>query len=596
MADEGLSLSNDIERGIAALFAHFGEEGSRLLKRCAPKGDEQACFEFTLPPDYLGVQRTLRISFDKSFPTSGLTFAIQPSAWLKWPHVMKDALCLYGAGNSPAVGSPEQVVADKFARLTALLQLVLPPEAQAKRTAEFNQEITSYWNQQVDQAYHTWQQLIVLDLPCAAGPLYAVSDQRQRLGNIDERLWLADDAKRLFKHIAKISGSSDKIKAPAQAGFFVPLLSIPGVELPQAKNLISWLEPHLNAEEAKALAKWELNSASYPVRWVLVRLPNTDPPLVKAFVLRSSAMKKNGHFQYGRRAERTYQRSKTTAGPLVLQMTKLHLLTPATLHSRDTDTDLLQLGQKRIVLIGAGTLGGAVATQLARAGITRMAVIDPDELEDANIGRHVLGADDLGRFKVYALKERLERDLPFVEVQPVPVYLHLALRDKPALLEEADMVVVTTADWWSEERLWNLKSKGARWALVHGWTEPHAMAGHALVAKAEQSADARKLFDLNGRFMHRFTDWPQNGFIPLPGCGASFIPGGPIAITAIATMIANTVIAALTRDLPEWPLWLTHVSAPEKVMQAGGTYVGTPLPEYCESLVMKRPWPEGTPE
>lgn len=359
-------MSNEIERGIAALFAHFGEEGSRLLKRCTPKGVEQACFEFPLPPDYLGVQRTLRISFDKSFPTSGLTFAIQPSAWLKWPHVMKDALCLYGAGNAPVVGSPEQVVADKFARLTALLQLVLSPEAQDKRDAEFNQEITSYWNQQVDQAYHTWQQLIMLDLPRAAGPLYAVSDQRQRLGNIDERLWLADDAKRLFRHIAKISGSLDKVKAPAQAGFFVPLLSIPGVELPSAKNLISWLEPHLEAEDAKALNKWKADSAFYPVRWVLVRLPNTDPPLIKAFVLRSTAMKKNGHFQYGRRAERTYQRTQATAGPLVLQTVNLHLLTPATMHSRDIDTDLPNLRQKRIVLIGAGTLGGAVATQLAR--------------------------------------------------------------------------------------------------------------------------------------------------------------------------------------------------------------------------------------
>lgn len=593
MAEEDVSLRSDIDRGVAALFTHFGEEGSRLLKRCTPKGDERACFEFPLPPDYLGVQRTLRISFGKSFPTSGLTFAIHPSAWLKWPHVMKDALCLYGAGNAPVVGSPEQVVADKFARLTALLQLVLPQEAQAKREAEFNQEISSYWNQQSDQAYHTWQQLIMLDLPTAATALYAMSDQRQRLGNIDERLWLAHDARRLFRHIAKISGSSDKVKAPAQAGFFAPLLTIPGVELPLAKNLITWLAPHLHAEDAKALGKWEADSVSYPVRWVLVRLPDTDPPLVKAFVLRSTAMKKNGHFQYGRRAERTYQRSHTTAGPLVLQAANLHLLTPATLHSRDTDTDLPQLGQKRIVLIGAGTLGGAVATQLVRAGVTKMAVIDPDELEDANIGRHVLGADDLGRFKVYALKERLERDLPFVEVQAVHHYLHLALRDKPTLLDEADLVIVTTADWWSEERLWDLKSKGARWALVHGWSEPHAMAGHALVAKA--AADARILFDPNGRFMHRFTDWPQNGFIPLPGCGASFIPGGPIAITAIATMIANAAIATLTRDGPE-PLWITHVSDPRQVVQAGGTYLGTPLPEHCDSLVIKRPWPEGTPK
>jgi hypothetical protein len=595
LAEEGDSLSDDIERGIAALFTHFGEEGSRLLKRCAPKGNEQACFEFPLAPDYLGVQRTLRISFDKSFPASGLAFQIQPSAWLKWPHVMKDTLCLYGAGNAPVFGSPEQVVADKFARLTALLQLVLPLEAEAKRRAEFNQEITSYWNQQINQAYHTWQQLILLDLPGAAVPLCAMSDQRWRLGNVDERVWLADDAKRLFKHISKVSGSSKKVKAPATAGFFAPLISIPGVELPHAKNLISWLEPHLNAEDAKALTEWESDSANYPARWLLLRLPDTEPPLVKAFVLRSTAMKKNGHFHYGRRAERRYHRSDTTRGAVVLQAANLQLLTPATLHSRDTGTDQSQLGKKRVVLIGAGTLGAAVATHLARAGITKMTVIDPDELEDANIGRHVLGADDLGRRKVYALKERLELDLPFVEIQPVAQYLHLALLDKPTLLDEADLVIVTTADWWSEERLWNLKSKGTNWSLVHGWSEPHAVVGHVLVANAEQVADARHLFNPYGKFTHRFTDWPQNGFIPLPGCGASFIPGGPVSIAAISTMISDTAIAALTQDIPD-PLWLTHVSNPEKIARAGGIYLGQPLPEHCESIIMKRLWPEGTPE
>jgi len=590
LANNGDVVSEDVERGVAALCRHLGEEGSHLLRRCEPKGDELASFDFPLPPDYLGVSRTLRISFNNNFPTSGLVFKISPSAWLKWPHVMKDWLCLYGAGNAPVIGTAEQVVADKFARLTALLQLVLPAEAKGKRDAEFNREISTYWDQQIDQAYRTWQQLILLGLPSNARPLYTVSDQRKRIGNVDERIWVGEDAKELFKHIAKISGASDSVKAPAKAAFFAPLLSIPGVELPKAENLIAWLAPHLQAADARSLTKWESDSANFPVRWILVRLPDTEPPLVKAFVLRSTAMKKNGHFNYGRRAGRTYGRSKTRSGPIVLQAANLHLITPTTLHSRDKNTDQTQLKQKQVVLIGAGTLGAMVATQLARTGITKMTVIDPDELEVANIGRHVLGADDLGRFKVYALKERIERDLPFVNVQAISNYLHLALKDKPTLLDEVDLVIITTADWWSEQYLWHLKAN-ANWSLVHGWAEPHALVGHVLTAQTGQTGDGRQLFDVNGHFKHRFTDWPHNGVEPLPGCGASFIPGGPISIAAIATMISDAAISTLTRN-PTQPFWFTYVSNPERVTEAGGTYLAEPLPPNCGNLVIKRPWPE----
>ncbi|WP_422911805.1 ThiF family adenylyltransferase [Pseudomonas sp. MAC6] len=50
----------------------------------------------------------------------------------------------------------------------------------------------------------------------------------------------------------------------------------------------------------------------------------------------------------------------------------------------------------RVVCVGVGSLGSTVALQLARSGVGHLTLIDPDHLVSANLGRHVLGADDLG--------------------------------------------------------------------------------------------------------------------------------------------------------------------------------------------------------
>lgn len=89
------SLTPEIERGIAALMAHLGD-GAGLLKQVAPRREELASFEFPLPPDFLGQERTLELGFTHSFPGALMQVRVTPNAWLVWPHVMQaDSACLF---------------------------------------------------------------------------------------------------------------------------------------------------------------------------------------------------------------------------------------------------------------------------------------------------------------------------------------------------------------------------------------------------------------------------------------------------------------------------------------------------------------------
>lgn len=71
---------------------------------------------------------------------------------------------------------------------------------------------------------------------------------------------------------------------------------------------------------------------------------------------------------------------------------------------------------KRAVLVGCGSVGSFVAMQLARSGVGKFVLCDTDTLEIHNICRHQCGFDDLGRYKVDAVKDKILNINPNAEV------------------------------------------------------------------------------------------------------------------------------------------------------------------------------------
>lgn len=584
-------LSLEVEQGISALKACLGDAGCRLLSENKLRAEEVASFNWPLPEDYLGIGRTLRISFSKSFPSFGLDLQVTPSPWLQWPHATKDSLCLYGAGQQPSIGSVEKVVRDTFERLADLVHLILPDADDDEREAHFNREISSYWDQQL---HWTNLQLLLLAQPLKACPLFVLTDMRKRPGKVDNYIWLADNKKQLSNHLSRLSGTKERVPAAANSAFYIPLISLPSVEVPTPQNILHWIAPHVDESDLEQLSNWEKGSGEYPLRWLLLSIPDTSPPLIRAFVIRTRGMKKDGYRAYGKRAARRSAAPTIISPPATLQAAPLHLLAHSTIYSRDLSASST-LNAKKVLMVGAGTLGSAVANQLARSGVGRLTIIDPDKLADANIGRHVLGADDLGRNKVDALAERLKRDMPLTELLPIADYLQIAVLKNPAIFADVDMIVITTADWATEELVWHLKSLGAKWGVVQGWSEPHAIAGHALIAPPVIACDGRFLFDENGNFHHRFSNWPNQGVIPLPGCGAGFIPGGSLSINNIANMISRSVIDALTNPASE-PQWCCYINDHKNAEKAGGVYVGPQLPQGANQIMLTDAWPVKIPQ
>lgn len=79
-----------------------------------------------------------------------------------------------------------------------------------------------------------------------------------------------------------------------------------------------------------------------------------------------------------------------------------------------------------VLMVGCGGVGGTVATILARTGVGRFTLIDPDDYEPSNANRQIgCFADTMGRNKAEVVGELLEGINPEVRVEVIPGALPL---------------------------------------------------------------------------------------------------------------------------------------------------------------------------
>ena len=64
---------------------------------------------------------------------------------------------------------------------------------------------------------------------------------------------------------------------------------------------------------------------------------------------------------------------------------------------------------RKVILLGAGSVGSHVAYHLTKMGVTELEVWDDDTVASHNVPMSLYGPEDVGRFKVDALKEIIER-------------------------------------------------------------------------------------------------------------------------------------------------------------------------------------------
>lgn len=125
-----------------------------------------------------------------------------------------------------------------------------------------------------------------------------------------------------------------------------------------------------------------------------------------------------------------------------------------------------KLKAARILVVGAGGLGGPVIQYLAAAGVGTLGIVDDDHVSLSNLQRQVLfGTADLGAGKTARAAAAVAALNPHVRVEPHPVRL---TADNAAALVEAYDVVVDGSDNFATRYLVSDSCYLARRPLVTG--------------------------------------------------------------------------------------------------------------------------------
>lgn len=237
---------------------------------------------------------------------------------------------------------------------------------------------------------------------------------------------------------------------------------------------------------------------------------------------------------------------------------------PEWIHSRGGAKGMSALAQKKITLIGCGALGSEVANMLAKAGLQQLVLVDGDLLDWDNIGRHLLGARDVGKNKATALRDHLLGQLPHLEIAAEACAWEQLLESKPAAFADSDLVISLTGDWASESGLNTLAKSRSRPPVLFGWTEPHGYAGHALLVAARGGclACGRNEF---GEVWDKVTDWKHSQLEPVPACGGFYEPYGAAETAPIKSMLCSLAIETLLKKIchSELRTWIGNVSLVE---------------------------------
>ena len=267
------------------------------------------------------------------------------------------------------------------------------------------------------------------------------------------------------------------------------------------------------------------------------------------------------------------------------------------IHGRDHDLSQGALRNKRVAILGCGSVGGPVANLLAQSGVGNLCLVDGETMTWPNVGRHILGAESVGKFKAIQLADRIEKSYPHLgKITWRNLRVGLSERQGISDLASCDLIISAMGNWAAERFLndWQQQSESFP-PILYGWTEVHASAAHAVLVPRGSSCFQ---CGFDGEMKPRFTvtEWDEEqAGLKIPECGATFAPYGPAQLAFTHALIANAAVVALARCPSESR---HHVWVGQKawIDNAGGSWSPSFLKEYPElrkgGCIVERDWPK----
>jgi molybdopterin/thiamine biosynthesis adenylyltransferase len=207
---------------------------------------------------------------------------------------------------------------------------------------------------------------------------------------------------------------------------------------------------------------------------------------------------------------------------------------------------------KRIAVIGCGSVGSHLARFLVQAGAgngATLVLVDPEPLVAANLGRHLLNFEDVGKMKADALAAALKKFHPDVQVRPITSRIESiwqTLQDFDLIVDATGMEL--TSEFINAEAL-KLRSSGRSCSVLHAFLFANGISARTLLNVGEGHACYRCQ---RPNLTDPWIDDPRKDVKAVPtinpaNCGdGAFAPFSVSAPVTAATMALISTIDFLT--------------------------------------------------
>jgi hypothetical protein len=455
----------------------------------------------------------------RDFPNSSASIRLSKDAVLRIPHIEADGKLCFPGDPGPASGINSED------RLKEVLHLFdkefLVPWLGKELDGEFEGECRSYWQIWVSQRrskVDAISRVFTVD-----GVPEAPRIVSARLMLPDRTLIVDDDGGIANNLITSLGPRANQMMRVFVADIPIEFPWTPLVWPKSVNEIETLLKMRLSDREYRDFSKIKGNH-----RVALFRSPNC----IHGYLL------PNGPLTVIKRGK-----SKFAVPTRELLPLNVERMDPNWTYGRDQIAAVKDRQGKHILVLGAGALASPVIDQLARAGIGRISVVDPQMLTSPNIGRHLLGAESLHESKASSVARRVTLANPACTVEPFELHAETWLRRRG--LSGIDAILDLTGEPDVRFAVDTARQEHSAPLLV-SWMEPFVAAAHSACLPTGSSwfkNGEDPLLDLQA------VTWPDEVIQREPGCNSTFQSYTPSQASFAVSLTAESALALIDGEV-----------------------------------------------
>ena len=201
-------------------------------------------------------------------------------------------------------------------------------------------------------------------------------------------------------------------------------------------------------------------------------------------------------------------------------------------------------------MVGLGSIGSNLIPYLESIETVEFRLIDTDFILLENIGRHLLGLEDVGKAKTEAIRDYLQKKNPLRVVHTRNSRIVELINLEPKFFSACDYLFFCTGDINSE--MWLLENLQEQYLWTRPsffiWVEPYLAGGHCLYIDPKDKISLEALFPDNkykynviSEEMHVQRDFTKRE----AGCQTTYLPYGMAYLQMFLAALFPKIIEVL---------------------------------------------------